>query len=83
MKSSQSSITEQKLTAVAQIYAELRDILKNEKCRSCSCFFADVLNSTLDKIRIFRKATSDKRLTAIENDFEHWIKDADFLKMHG
>ncbi len=83
MKTDPSSKTEQQVRAVKKIHAQLRDILKNEKCRSCSCFFTDVLNSTLDKIRIFRKATSDKGLDAIANDFERWIKDADFLKMHG
>lgn len=83
MKSSASSIIEQKVMAVKMIHAELSDILKKEKCRLCSCFYADVLNSTLDKIRIFSKSVSGKGLAAIEKDFECWIKDADFLNMHG
>jgi hypothetical protein len=83
MRSTASSKIEKKVRAVKLIHAELSDILKKEKCRLCSCFYADVLNSTLDKIRIFRKAISDRGLAAIENDFERWIKDADFLNMHG
>ena len=83
MRSTASSKIEKKVRAVKLIHAELSDILKKDKCRLCSCFYADVLNSTLDKIRIFRKAISDRGLAAIENDFERWIKDADFLNMHG
>jgi predicted component of viral defense system (DUF524 family) len=42
-----------------------------------------VLNSILAKIRAYRNSETDHRLVAIENDFERWVKDADFLKMHG
>lgn len=82
MKATISLINEQRIKAVKRIHAELVDILEREKCRSCSCFYADILNGILEKVKIFRKTESNHRLVRIENDFERWIKEADFLKMH-
>jgi len=83
MKATESLRNEQKIKAIKTIHAEFKDILKHEKCRSCSCFYGDVLNSTFEKIRRFRKIESDHSLAEVENDFERWIKEADFLNMHG
>ena len=83
MKATSSMANETKINAFQKIHAEFEDILKHEKCRSCSCFYADVLNSILVKLKIFRDGESDHRLAAIENDLERWVKDADLLKMHG
>ena len=74
---------EQKIKAIKTIHAEFQDILKHEKCRSCSCFYGDVLNSTFEKIKRFRTTIADYTLTKIEKDFEHWIKEAGLLKLHG
>ena len=83
MKATASLRNEQKIKAIKTIHAEFKDILKHEKCRSCSCFYGDVLNSTFEKIKRFRKTKSDYSLIKIENDFERWIKEAGFLKLHG
>ena len=83
MKATPSMLNETKINALQKIHAEFKDILKHEKCRSCSCLYADVLNSILAKIRTYRNGETDHRLVAIENDFERWVKEADFLKMHG
>lgn len=69
--------------AFKKIHADFKDILKHEKCRTCSCFYGDVLNSIYDKIKRFREIESDHKLVEIENDFERWIKEADLLKAHG
>ena len=74
---------EQKIKAIKTIHAEFQDILKYEKCRTCSCFYGDVLTGIYEKIKRFRKTETDHSLAEIENDFRHWIKDADFLGMHG
>jgi hypothetical protein len=73
----------QKIEAFERIHSDFQEILQHEKCRTCSCFYADVLNSIYDKIKRFRKTESDHRLVEIESDFEHWIKEAAFLNMHG
>jgi 23S rRNA U2552 (ribose-2'-O)-methylase RlmE/FtsJ len=83
MKNAASSHHAQKIMAFKRIHTDFKAILKHEKCRTCSCFYGDVLNSIYEKIRGFRKIESDHRLAEIENDFERWIKEANFLKVHG
>jgi len=83
MKATASLRNERKIKAVKTIHAEFQDILKHEKCRTCSCFYGDVLTSIYEKIKKFRKIESDHSLADIENDFERWIKEANFLNMHG
>lgn len=83
MEADSSMVNEAKINAVEKIHAEFKAILKHEKCRTCSCFYADVLNIVLEKINTFRKGNPDLRLVGIENDFERWVKEADFFKMHG
>jgi hypothetical protein len=83
MNAVSSTVIETKIDAFQKIHAEFKDILKHEKCRTCSCLHADVLNIILEKIKTFRKSESDRRLVVIENDFERWANDADILKMHG
>ena len=83
MKVASSMAIETKINALQKIHAEFKDILRHEKCRTCSCLHADVLNIILEKITTFRNGVSDHRLVAIENDFEHWVNDADLFKMHG
>ena len=73
----------QKITAFKRIHTDFKEILKHEKCRTCSCFYGDVLTSIYEKIKRFRKAESYQSLAEIENDFGRWIKEADFLNMHG
>ena len=83
MKVTASLRNEQKIKAIKTIHAEFQDILKHEKCRTCSCFYGDVLTGIYEKIKRFRKIESDHSLADIENDFERWIKEANFLNMHG
>jgi hypothetical protein len=75
--------SEIRINAFQKLHAEFKDILTHGKCRSCSCFYADVLNRILVKLKTHRKDESDPRLVAIEKDFERWVEDADDLKMHG
>ena len=83
MKTTASARNAKKIAAFKKLHAELKDILKHEKCRSCSCLYGDVLNSVCEKIKRFRKTESDNSLVEIENDFERWMKEAAFLKTHG
>lgn len=83
MNINQATVNEQKIKAFRKIHSEFKDILKQEKCRTCSCFYADILNSIYAKLKSFRETESDVGLFRIENDFARWIKDADLQKMHG
>lgn len=83
MKIPSSIINERTINAFQKIHAEFKEVLKHEKCRSCSCFHADALNRVIEKLKAYRQREADLRLAAIEEDFEGWVKEADFLKMHG
>ena len=83
MRTASSILSETKINAFQKIHAEFKEILQKEKCRSCSCFYADLLNSILGKLKTYRQGKPDHRLVVIEDDLERWVKEADLLKMHG
>ena len=83
MNINKASVNMQKIMAFSRIHSEFKDILKQEKCRTCSCSYADILNGIYSKIKSFREIESDARLIKSENDFARWIKGAAFQKMHG
>jgi hypothetical protein len=72
----------QKIIAFKKIHADFKDIMKHEKCRTCSCFYGDVLKSVHEKVRRFREIEPDRSLGMIENDLERWLREADLLKTH-
>jgi hypothetical protein len=75
--------SEQKILAFQQIHHELKEIIKHDKCRTCSCFHADVLSKVQDTLRRFNENEPGHRLGEIEADFERWSKNVDLLKAHG
>lgn len=83
MNATASLRNEQKIKAIKTIHTEFQEILKHEKCRTCSCFYGDVLTSIYERIKRFRKIESDHSIAEIENDFKLWTKGADFLNLHG
>lgn len=83
MKNSASPLNAQKIIAFKKVHADFKEIMKHEKCRTCSCFYGDVLNSIYDRIKRFREIEPNPNLIEIENDFERWLRGADPLKAHG
>jgi hypothetical protein len=78
------SIVEQKILALKKIYEDFKDIIRNEKCRTCSCFHGDVLAKVSDIVKRFNGGQPEEyRLNDIQADFEGWAGDLDLLKMHG
>jgi hypothetical protein len=74
---------EQKILAFRQIHSTLKDIIKQDKCRTCTCFHDDVLAKVQDTLKRFNETQPEHRLDDIEADFERWTKHADPLKAHG
>ncbi len=74
---------EQKILAFRQIHKELKEIIKHDKCRTCSCFHGDVLTKVLDALKRFNESEPGYKLNEIGADFERWTKDVDLLKAHG
>lgn len=83
MEMAAHSLNAQKIMAFKKIHADFQDIMKHEKCRTCACFYGDVLNRVYEKIKRFREIEPDRSVARIEKDFEHWIREADAPKTHG
>jgi hypothetical protein len=73
----------QKIAAFQKIHGDFKEIMKNERCRTCSCFYSDVLSHVYEKIRRFQEINSDLKVKTIQNDFENWLKASSPLNMHG
>lgn len=82
MKTSAATLNEQKINTFKSVHAEFKTILENEKCRSCSCFYREVLEAIYKKLRRFQQSECDNRLVEIEKDFKSWIQTGGLLKMH-
>lgn len=74
---------EQKILAFRQIHNEFKEIIKHDKCRTCTCFHSDVLSKVKDTLKRFNESEPEHELAEIEADFERWTKDVDHLNAHG
>jgi hypothetical protein len=74
---------DQKVLAFRKIHAEFADIIKHDKCRTCTCFHGDVLSKVHDTLKQFNESEPEHKLIHIEDDFERWARDYDMLKAHG
>jgi hypothetical protein len=83
VKYSEPGFHQQKIAAFEKIHADFKEILKHEKCRSCSCFYGDILNSVYEKIKRFQEIEPDQQSAEMKDDFERWSREADFLNTHG
>jgi hypothetical protein len=79
----ESQIAEKKVIAIRKIHSDFKEIVKHEKCRTCSCFHGDILYTVYDTIKRFNESQPEHLLNDIHADFEIWSKNVDQLKMHG
>lgn len=77
------ALNAQRILAFKKIHADFQGIMTHEKCRTCACFYGDVLTGVYEKIRRFRETDPDRSVARIEKDFERWLREADTLKTHG
>ena len=59
MNSSGVALKEQKIAAFQKIHGDFKKIMKKERCRTCSCFYLDVLSHVYEKIRRFQEVSSE------------------------
>jgi hypothetical protein len=78
-----NKLIDQKVFAFRKIHADLREIIKHDKCRACTCFHGDILAKVQDTLKRFNESEPEHKLDDIEADFERWTKDVDLLKAHG
>ena len=78
-----SQVLKEKILAFEKVHAALKDVVKHDKCRLCSCFHADVLEKVYQTLQCFNDSVPEHRLDEIQADFENWARDLDQLKLHG
>ena len=78
-----SQVLREKVLAFKKIHADLKDVIKHEKCRLCSCFHTDVLEQVYQTIKSFNDSEPENRLDEIQADFENWTTDLNRFKLHG
>jgi len=77
------TLEEQKIAAFQKIHGDFKEIMKKERCRTCSCFYSDVLSHVYEKIRRFQEINLDLTVKKMQNDVENWLKASGPLDMHG
>ncbi len=76
-------ILDEKIIAIKKVHREFVKIMQHERCRTCSCFHADMMASILDTIQeVSLSKKVDNGLTAAERDFSQWIEDAGEIDLH-
>jgi len=53
------TLKEQKRAAFQKIHGDFKEIMKKERCRTCSCFYGDVLSHVYEKIKTFQEINSE------------------------
>ena len=75
-------IKEEKYSALKKVHEDFAEIRKEKLCRTCACFYADMMGVILDAVKTFRKSQNGKVLADVENDFDGWLKEASGLELH-
>lgn len=78
-----SLVLKEKILAFEKVHAALKDVVKHDKCRLCSCFHADVLEKVYLTLKCFNDIVPEHRLDEIQADFENWARDLHQFKLHG
>jgi hypothetical protein len=75
-------IKEEKYSALKKVHEGFAEIRKEKLCRTCACFYADMMGAILDAVKAFRKSQNGNVLSDVENDFDSWLKEASGLELH-
>lgn len=76
------NIREEKYLALKKVHEDFSEIRKEKLCRTCACFYADVMGVILESVKAFRKSENGKVLAGVEKDFDNWLKEATSLELH-
>lgn len=69
--------------AIRKVYDDFREVMKSEKCRTCACFYADMLASVLEAARRYGSLAGNGEMADIEADLKGWFDGASHLDLHG
>lgn len=77
------NILDEKIMAIEKVHREFVNIMQHERCRTCSCLYADMMASIMDTIRDVSNSIKDNsRLTDAGRDFSKWIEVAGNIDLH-
>ena len=76
------NVKEEKYSTLKKVHEDFSEIRKEKLCRTCACFYADMMGVVLEAVKAFRKSENGKVLASVENDFETWLKEASGLELH-
>lgn len=79
----QMDISQERVATIRRVHRAFSKIMKLEQCRTCSCFYADMMGQILEVVRTARNTGDGKALAPIENDFQQWLEEAKELDLHG
>ena len=75
-------VREEKCLVLKKVHQDFADIRKAEQCRTCACFYADMMGVVLEAVKAFRRSENGDELADVEKDFEKWLKEASNLNLH-
>jgi hypothetical protein len=77
------NLLDEKIKAINKVHREFVKIMQYERCRTCSCLYADIMASILDTIRDVGRSKKDgSRLITASRDFSKWIEDMGSFALH-
>jgi hypothetical protein len=75
-------VREEKYLALKKVHQDFADIRKEERCRTCACFYADMMGAILEAVKTFRRNENGSELADVEKDFDNWLNEASGLDLH-
>lgn len=75
-------VFQEKIAAIRQVHQAFAEIIRHDKCRTCSCLHGDMMAAILTVIRDIGKYKDAPELVAAENDFSEWIDGARRADLH-
>ncbi len=75
-------VREEKYLALKKVHQDFADIRKEEQCRTCACFYVDMMGVVLEAVKAFRRSENGNELADVEKDFEKWLTEASSLDLH-
>ena len=76
-------ITQERVAAIRRVHRAFSKIMKLEQCRTCSCFYADMMGQILEVVKSTQNTGDGKALVGIKNDLQKWLEEAKELDLHG
>lgn len=75
-------IREERYRALKKVHKDFANIINLDRCRTCACFYADMMASILEAVKTYRNKENSNRLANVEKDFDLWLREAADMDLH-